>query len=345
MTDPKYTVMVQVPAGLSQDRVDAAFAIEREALDPIGAKIVGVPAKTEEEFIAAAKDADALIARGRRITRDIIAGLDNCVVIGLGSVGADTVDVGAATDHGIVVTNVPDVFIDEVADHTMMLFLAAYRRVLLMHKMTQEGRWGEGRPYHDDIPRLWGLAIGLISFGNVAKAVARRCHAFGLRVLAYDPFVNELTMTSANVEPVTSLDELLERSDFVSMHAPLNAETHHMLSDEHFARMKESALFINNGRGPTVDEAALIRALESGEIAGAALDVFEQEPVSTDNPLLQMDNVICTPHMASASARMGPESRRRLGRELAMCLMGRWPRSAVNPAVLPNTNLGRWQPL
>ena len=251
MTDAKYTVMVQVPAGLSQDRLDAAFAIEREALDPIGAKIVGVAAKTEEEFIAAAKNADALIARGRRISRDIIAGLDNCVVIGLGSVGADTVDVGAATDHGIVVTNVPDVFIDEVADHTMMLFLAAYRRVLLMHKMTQEGRWGEGRPYHNDIPRLWGLAIGLISFGNVAKAVARRCHAFGLRVLAYDPFVNELAMTSANVEPVTSLDELLERSDFVSMHAPLNAETHHMLSDEHFARMKKSALFINNGRGPT----------------------------------------------------------------------------------------------
>ena len=345
MSDAKYTVVVQVPAGVSQDQVDAGFALEREALDPIGAKIVGVSAKTEEEFIAAAKNADALIARGRRITRDIIAGLDNCIVIGLGSVGADTVDVGAATDHGIVVTNVPDVFIDEVADHTMMLFLAAYRRVLLMHKMTQEGRWGEGRPYHDDIPRLWGLSIGLISFGNVAKAVARRCHAFGLRVLAYDPFVNELTMTSANVEPVTSLYDLLERSDFVSMHAPLNGETHHMLSDEHFARMKKSALFINNGRGPTVDEAALIRALENGEIAGAALDVFEREPVSTDNPLLGMDNVICTPHMASASARMGPESRRRLGRELAMCLMGRWPRSAVNPAVLPKTNLGRWQPL
>ena len=345
MTDTKYTVMVQVPAAVSQDQVDAGFALEREALDPIGAKIVGVSAKTEDEFIAAAKNADALIARGRRITRNVIAGLDNCVVIGLGSVGADTVDVAAATDHGIVVTNVPDVFIDEVADHTMMLFLAAYRRVLLMHRMTQEGRWGEGRPYHNDIPRLWGLAIGLISFGNVAKAVARRCHAFGLRVLAYDPFVNELAMTSANVEPVTGLYELLERSDFVSMHAPLNAETHHMLSDEHFARMKKTALFINNGRGPTVDEAALIRALESGEIAGAALDVFEQEPVSTDNPLLQMDNVICTPHMASASARMGPESRRRLGRELAMCLMGRWPRSAVNPAVLPKTNLGRWQPL
>ncbi len=344
MAEPKYTVMVQAQVGVSYDLADSQYAIEREALDPIGAKIVEVRAKTEEEFIAAAKNADALIARGRRITRNIIANLDNCVVIGLGSVGADTVDVDAATDHGIVVTNVPDVFIDEVADHTMMMFLAAHRRLLLMHRMTQEGRWSEGRPHHADIPRLWGQTIGLISFGNVAKAVARRCHAFGLRVIAYDPYVGELEMTGANVEPVTSLFELLERSDFVSMHAPLNAQTTHMLSDEHFARMKSSALFINNGRGPTVDEEALIRALESGAIGGAALDVFEQEPVSTNNPLLHRDNVICTPHIASATARMAPETRRRLGRELATCLQGMWPRSAVNPAVLPNTKLKRWQP-
>lgn len=344
MAEPKYTVMVQAQVGVSYDLADSQYAIEREALDPIGAKIVEVRAKTEEEFIAAAKNADALIARGLRITRNIIANLDNCVVIGLGSVGADTVDVDAATDHGIVVTNVPDVFIDEVADHTMMMFLAAHRRLLLMHRMTQEGRWSEGRPHHADIPRLWGQTIGLISFGNVAKAVARRCHAFGLRVIAYDPYVGELEMTGANVEPVTSLFELLERSDFVSMHAPLNAQTTHMLSDEHFARMKSSALFINNGRGPTVDEEALIRALESGAIGGAALDVFEQEPVSTNNPLLHRDNVICTPHIASATARMAPETRRRLGRELATCLQGMWPRSAVNPAVLPNTKLKRWQP-
>ena len=117
-----------------------------------------------------------------------------------------------------------------------------------------------------------------------------------------------------------------------------------MLSDAHFARMKNSALFINNGRGKTVDEEAMIRALESKEIAGAGLDVFDQEPVSTNNPLLHMDNVTCTPHMASASARMGPETRRRLGRELATVLQGLWPRSAVNPSVLPRTKLRRWQP-
>ena len=340
-----YKVMVQAQVGVSYDLADSRYEIEREALDPIGAEIVEVPAKDEAEFIAAVRgEADALIARGRRISRNIIESLEKCTVIGLGSVGADTVDVDAATDCGIVVTNVPDVFIDEVADHTMMMFLAAHRRLLLMHRLTQEGRWSEGRPHHADIPRLWGLTIGLVSFGNVAKAVARRCHAFGLRVIAYDPYVSELEMTAVNVEPVTSLFELLERSDFVSMHAPLNAETTHMLSDAHFGRMKKTALFINNGRGPTVDEEALIRALEAGEIAGAAFDVFEVEPVSTNNPLLHMDNVVCTPHIASATSRMAPETRRRLGRELATVLQGMWPRSAVNPAVLPKTNLRRWQP-
>ena len=345
MEPSKHKVMVQAQRGVSYDLADSAYEIEREALDPIGAAIVEVAAQSEDEFIEAVRsEANALIARGRRISRRIIESLENCTVIGLGSVGADTVDVDAATECGIVVTNVPDVFSDEVADHTMMMFLAAHRRLLLMHRMTQDGRWAEGRPHHADIPRLWGQTIGLISFGNVAKAVAHRCHAFGLRVIAYDPYLSELEMTFANVEPVTSLFELLERSDFVSMHAPLNAETHHMLSDEHFARMKSSALFINNGRGPTVDEAALIRALQEKQIAGAALDVFEVEPTKTDNPLLHMDNVTCTPHIASATARMAPETRRRLGRELATVLQGLWPRSAVNPAVLPKTKLRRWQP-
>jgi D-3-phosphoglycerate dehydrogenase / 2-oxoglutarate reductase len=146
------------------------------------------------------------------------------------------------------------------------------------------------------------------------------------------------------VEPVTSLIELCQRADFLSMHAPLNAETHHMISAPQFKAMKRTALFINNGRGPTVDEPALIEALRQGWIAGAALDVFEQEPVDPANPLLAMDNVIVTPHIASATARMAPETRRRLGREIATVLQGKWPRSAVNPGVLPRTSLIRWQP-
>ncbi|MBI3825911.1 MAG: C-terminal binding protein [Candidatus Rokubacteria bacterium] len=342
---PRFKVVVQKPAGgITYDLADSAYAIEREALDPIGAEVVEVPAKSEEEFIAAAKDADAVIARNRRITATIIKGLTRCRVIGLGSVGADTVDVDAATEAGIVVTNVPDVFIDEVADHTMAMFLAAHRRLRLMHQLTVEGRWTEGRAYFKDIPRLFGQTIGLISFGNVAKAVARRCHAFGLRVIAYDPDLGELEMTAVGVEPVTSLLDLCRRADFLSMHAPLNAETHHLMGLREFEAMKRTAIFVNNGRGPAVDEAALIKALDEGWIAGAALDVFEQEPVDTKNPLLQMPNVIVTPHIASATARMAPETRRRLGREIATVLQGKWPRSAVNPGVLPKTSLIRWQP-
>ena len=319
------------------------FRYEREALDPIGATILEIAAKTDAEFAEAARDADAVIAPGRRITAEIIEGLDRCVVIGLSSVGADTVDVEAATKKGIVVTNVPDVFVEEVADHTMAMLLAAGRRLKLMARLMREGKWREARPVLSEVPRFWGQTVGLISFGNIARAVARRCQPFGFHVLAYDPFVSELTMTAEGVEPVGFM-ELLERSDFVSMHAPLNEETRPMMKAEHFAAMKPSAIFVNNGRGRTVDEAALIRALEEGGIAGAALDVFEVEPTDPENPLLHMDNVIVSPHVASATARMMPETRRRTGREIATALQGRWPRSAVNPEVLPRTKLRRWQP-
>src|SRR5713226_3921919 len=283
----KYKVVVQQPSGgITFDLAEGAYAIEREALDPIGAEIVEIPAKTEDEFIAAAKD----------------------------------------------------------ADHTMAMFLAAHRRLRLMHQLTVDAKWTEGRPYFKDIPRLYGQTLGLISFGNVAKAVARRSHAFGLHIISYDPYLAELEMTAVGVEPVTSLVELCQRSDFLSMHAPLNAETHHLMGEKQFKAMKKSALFINNGRGPTVDEKALIEALKQKWIAGAALDVFEQEPVDPLNELLHMDNVIVTPHIASATARMAPETRRRLGREIATVLQGKWPRSAVNPGVLPKTSLIRWQP-
>ena len=150
-------------------------------------------------------------------------------------------------------------------------------------------------------------------------------------------------MSEYGVEPV-SLTELLQRSDIVSMHAPSTQEVYHMLTEEHFRLMKSTSLFINNGRGATVDESALIKALEQGWIAGAGLDVFEKEPIDQDNPLLGMDNVILTPHVASASARMSPTARRRVGQEIALVLSGRWPRSCVNPSVLDKTNLIRWQP-
>ena len=315
--------------------------LERETLEPV-ADIIEVD--SEEQFLAESVDADAIIISwGIDITREIIEKLERCVVFGVGSVGTDMIDVEAATDAGIVVTNVPDVFIEEVADHTLMLLLASARRVITQDKMARDGRWSDGWPTLSQIPRLWGQTLGLISFGNVARAVARRARVFGLHVIAYDPYVTELKMTGEGVEPV-SMMELLERSDYVSMHPPHNEETERMMSAKHFAAMKDTAVLINCGRGPTVDEPALIEALNSGQIAFAGLDVLEKEPPDADNPLLQMDNVILSPHVASATTRMRPESRRRVGRDVSLVLRGRWPLSCVNPTVLPRSPLQRWQP-
>ena len=339
----RYKVGVQKPTNVTYALGAGDYGYEMEYLSAIDAEIVEIEADSEGEFIEKARDCDALIARGNPISASVIDGLEKCRIIALGSVGADTVDVAAATARRIPVTNVPDTFIEEVADHTMMLLLATFRRLTLMDTMVRTGRYGEGRPYLNRFPRLYGQTLGFVSFGHVARATAIRAQPFGLRMLGFDPYIEELTMISYGVEPV-GLNELLERSDFVSMHAPATSEVHHMLREEHFRRMKPTALFINNGRGPTVDESALIKALQEGWIAGAGLDVTEKEPPDADNPLLGMDNVILTPHVASASARMSPEARRRVGQEISLVLSGRWPRTCVNPSVLEKTDLIRWQP-
>ena len=334
---------VATPAGTSYGGPDAKYDLEMEALAAIGAEIVEIPSGTEEEFAKAARDCDAIYAKGRRITKTMIDGLERCKVISLGSVGVDSVDVAAATAKGIPVTNVPDTFIEEVADHAMMLILATFRRLVVQDRLVRENRWKEGRPMLLKIPRLMGLTLGFIAFGHVARQVALRARPFGVRMLAYDPFVEELVMSPYGVEPA-SLGDVLKQSDIVSMHAPATPEAHHLMREEHFRLMKPTALFINTGRGPTVDESALVKALQEGWIAGAGLDVLEQEPPVPGNPLMGMDNVILTAHVASASARFDPARLRRVGQELALVLTGKWPRSCVNPSVLEKSKLQRWQP-
>jgi len=255
----------------------------------------------------------------------------------------DMVDIDAATAAGIVLTNVPDVFIEEVADHAMALLLDLARRTPTMVRMAREGEWYKARPILSKVPRLLGQTLGLFAFGNVAHCTARRAKAFGMHVIAYDPYVSEMEITGAGVEPV-SFPELLAGSDYLSVHSPHNEETEHAFSVEAFAQMKDTAVIINTARGPIIDEVALIEALSAGAIAGAGLDVLEQEPPQPDNPLFTMENVVLTPHIASATTRMRPETRRRVGREVAMVLRGRWPMSCVNPTVLPRVELERWQP-
>src|SRR5690349_13570641 len=314
-----------------------------EALTPIDAEIYEIPAGSEDEFVAAAKDADALYAKGRRITKRMIDGLSRCKIISLGSVGVDTVDVDAATEKGIPVTNCPDTFIEEVADHAMTLILASWRRLVVQDQMVRKGEWAKARPMLYQFPRLMGQTLGFISFGHVARAVAKRAAPFGFQLLAYDPYIEELVMSEHGVQPV-GLDELLQRSDIVSMHAPGTKDAHHLMKEPHFRKMKKTSLFVNTGRGSTVDESAMIKALQEGWIAGAGLDVLETEPVGHNNPLLGMDNVILTALVASASDRFDQARKRRVVAEMALVLSGKWPRACVNPSVLEKSKLERWQP-
>ncbi|MGH7212049.1 MAG: C-terminal binding protein, partial [Acetobacteraceae bacterium] len=244
---------VITPAGASFTVAGGGYGHEMEGMAGFDAEIVEAPSGSEEEFLRQARDADALYAKGIPITRRIIDGLQRCKVISLGSVGVDSVDVAAATERGIPVTNCPDTFIEEVADHAMALLLAGHRRLVVQDRMVREGHWRDGRPMLYEFPRLMGQTLGFIAFGHVARLVALRAKPFGLNLLAYDPFIEELVMSSYGVEAV-SLNELLERSDFISMHAPATPEAQGMLREEHFRHMKKTALFINTGRGPTVDE-------------------------------------------------------------------------------------------
>ena len=319
------------------------YDLEMEALAQLEVEIKEIVSEDEDEFIAEARDADAVYVQRVNLTRRAIESLESCKVISTASVGVDKIDVAAATERGIPVTNVPDIFIEEVADHTMVLILATYRRVTLMDSMARDERWSQGRSVLNAFPRLFGMTLGLISFGNIARAVAHRAAPFGLRILAHDPYLSELAMTKAGVEPV-GLTELLQRSDIVSMHAPATRETHHMMGEEQFRLMSPHSIFVNTSRGDTVDEKALTRALDEKWISAAGLDVLEQEPPDAGNPILEMENVILSPHVGSASARMDPERRRRVGREIALVLRGRWPRACVNPSVLPESGLVRWKP-
>lgn len=338
----KKRVGIQLARQAQNQTVEQRFALELDGLEPV-AEIVEIRADTPAEFAAGVADVDAIITSwGLRIDKQVIDA-EQCVVIGVGSVGVDMVDVDAATAAGIVVTNVPDVFIEEVADYAMMLLLNVAKLTPTMTRMARDGEWYQARPILSRIPRLFGQTLGLFSFGNVARCTARRAQAFGLRVIAYDPYVSELEITALGVEPV-GFGELLERSDYLSIHAPHNAETEHAMNAAAFARMKPTAIVINTARGSIIDEPDLIGALQNGVIAGAGLDVLEQEPPSNNNPLLTMENVVVTPHVASATTRMRPETRRRVGREVALVLRGKWPMSCVNPTVLPRVALERWQP-
>jgi len=253
-------------------------------------------------------------------------------------IGYDTVDVDAATDNNILVVNIPDFCVEEVSNHAITLLLACAKKLVLMDSGTKQGRWGETKRAQSPMGSIYGQTLGLVGCGNIGRMTARKAQCFGLRTLGCDPYVDKSLVSEYGINLV-GLPELLKESDFVSVHTPLNKETWHLIGEKEYKQMKPGAYFINTARGSVVDEVALIKALNEKWIAGAGLDVFEQEPVDPDNPLLKMDNVVVTPHSASYSDASFQRLRTCVGQEAARVLSGKWPRNVVNKTVKPKVNL------
>jgi D-3-phosphoglycerate dehydrogenase len=318
------------------DYVWESLDVERTTLAGL-ASLVALRTKTPEEFLPEAEDCDALLnTYAGPITAAVIARMPRCRIIARYGIGVDTIDLDAATAAGIIVTNNPTYCIEEVAEHTMALLLACARKVPVYDRLVRQGRWElpPGKP----IFRLAGRTLGLVGFGNIGRAVAERAAAFGMRVLYCDPLVREGQFPVPGRK--AELLEMLREADFVSVHPPLVPETRGMMNDETFAHMKPTAFLVNCARGPIVDTAALVRALDAGRIAGCALDTTDPEPLPDPHPLRGRDNVLITPHAAwySEQALVGLQAG--APGEVRRVLTGQWPVNVVNRAVRGKNRAG-----
>jgi D-3-phosphoglycerate dehydrogenase len=315
-----------------QGRTPRDYADTQAAVADVPARVTTLPFLGDEEaVIRSARDADALIVSSSPVTRGVLGALEGLKAVVRTGVGYDVIDVPAATEMGVVVVNVPDIWVREVANHALALLLAWNRKIIALDREVRAGIWKPAVP-GERTGSLHGETVGIVGLGNIGSAFARRVAAFETTVIACDPYVGAARFAALGVERV-SLEALAERSDYVSVHTLLNDETRHLIGEAFFRRMKPTALLINTSRGPVVDERALARALVEKRLAGAALDVWEQEPVAADNPLLGMDNVIATPHAAYFSSPAVAQVPRRCGEEVARVLRGQRPLNVVNPAV------------
>ena len=299
------------------------------SLDPAKAALARVDPElrmaksaSADDILAVARDADAVLVTYAKLPRDLLRQLTRCKAIGRFGLGVDNIDIAAAAELGISVTYVPDYCMHEVSDHAMALLLALARKIPLSNKLVQAGRWEV--PAVVPIHRLAGRVLGLVGYGNIPRALAPKAKAFGLRVVTHDPYVSQQALAAAGVESV-SFDRLLEISDFVSIHAPLTPATRGLFNAQVFGKMKTGALLTNTARGPLVDEDALVSALDSGRLGGAALDVVAVEPLPKDSRLIGRDNVILTPHTAFYSVEALNELQTKCAADVARVLSGEKP--------------------
>jgi D-3-phosphoglycerate dehydrogenase len=308
------------------DQVFPTVEVEREMLRAIDAEIEILDDPSPQAIAARAADADALLTTYAAIDGRLMGSLLRCRIIARYGIGVDNIDLDAAKERGIVVTNVPDYCVDEVADHTIALLLAATRKVVSGDRVVRSGGWGisELRPIH----RLRSRILGLVGFGHIGRAVSVRASALGLSVRIYDPFIGDEVTEGLNVERVEDLDDLLRTSDIVSIHAPLVPATKGMLDAQAIAKMKEGAVLINTSRGPIVETKAVTDALRTGRLGAAALDVFDSEP--PDPAAIDgLHNLVATPHSAFYSEESIEESQRKAAQAIVDVLQGRDPRYRV----------------
>ncbi len=309
--------------------------VERRILAGVGAEVVVATTGDERELVSLAPEADAILTNWKLVTARVLDAARRCRTVARYGVGVDNIDVPRATELGIVVSNVPDYCVDEVSDHALALMLALARRIVDFAAQTRAGSWDNQAfgPLH----RLRGLTLGLIGFGRIARLVAPKARAFGLRVLAYAPSLSP--GAHDGVEAIGSLDELLAQSDLVSLHAPLTAATHHLLGANELARMRPGALLINTARGGLLDLEAVRAALSAGHLGGVGLDVLDEEPPRTDDPIRRTPGVVLTPHAAFYSVESVVELQEKASANVLSALTGTAPETIVNPDVLVSPSL------
>jgi len=312
------------------DNAFAPIGPEREILAPLGCEVVFCPSTTEDDVIAHAHDADAIICDGAPITERVLASLSKLRVVSEYGIGYDNIDAAAATARGIWVANVPGFCVTEVADHTLALLLALSRHIVALDSALRRGVWGPRSA--GPISRLGGQTLGLIGFGPIARAVAARAISFGLRVLCWTPHTTAERVASFGVE-LLDVDDLFRQSDYVSLHIPSMPETRGMVDRRRLGLMKSTAYLINTGRGSLVDEPALVAVLRDGQIAGAGLDVFAGEPLPASSPLLSLPGVIATPHAAFYSEESLRDLQVRAAQNVATTFTSGRPVSPVNDVV------------
>lgn len=309
--------------------------IERAILSGVDAEVLVAQTGEEDELIALAPQVDAILSNLRKLRRPTIEAATKCQIIVRYGVGLDNIDIAAATECGIAVANVPDYCTDEVSDEVMALLLCGARGIIPYDRSVHSGTWDikVGKPLF----RIKGRTLGIIGFGLIGQAIVPKAQAFGLRVVACDPYVDSNEMLQRGVMPM-DLDTLLREADFVTLHVPLAPETRGLINHTNLWKMKPTAWLINTSRGPVVDTTALYDALCQKRLAGAGLDVLPQEPPDFNDPLFTLPNVIVTPHTAYYSEGSLHELQAKAAERVAEALSGRLPGSLVNPAILSQSN-------